>query len=866
MSEKTTPMMQQWHQCKSQAKESILLFRLGDFYEAFYDDAQLLSQELQLTLTKRQGIPMSGVPVHAIDNYLNKLINNGHKVAIAEQTQDPKSVKGIVKREIVRVISPATYIDKPHNDPSNQYFVCIVQVNTIFGLAILDLSTGDLQLTEVEQSTQAIDELIKIKPKELLVSKKFYRSHKEVLRNLKLDLSYRLNVKEDWNFDFQLSYEWLTSHFGVASLDGFGAKHMTASINAAGGLLSYVSEELHHSIAHIKSMSPLLLKNCMSIDAATFKHLELFNTSSKEGLPLIELLDRTCTAMGKRQIRHLVAHPLIDIDLITTRQDACEYLLNHLEKLKLLAASLKNVRDIERLIMRITSNYAGPRDIKALGQSLQELPHIESISKSIPLTFFEQLIPHFFDVSSITQIIEDAIVEAPPIKLTEGGIFKSGFNEELDQWLAIKNHSEQWLSEYQLKLQQELGIKTLKVGFSKAFGYFIEVSRLQAKNIPPSFHKRQTLVNTERFISQELKEFENKIYHASEHIEKIEYQLFQELKKQIAEYDQQIRSIAKAIGLLDCIVSFAEVANDHQYIRPKLTNDCSMHIKEGRHPTLEASLTHEKFISNDTYLDPQDCQLMLITGPNMAGKSTYIRQVALIAIMAQIGCFVPAKEASIGVIDRVFSRIGASDDLARGQSTFMVEMTETANILHNATDRSLVILDEIGRGTSTYDGVSIAWAVAEFFLSTPGKQAKTLFATHYHELASLSEEFPRAKNYSVAIHEQGDEIIFLRKIIAGSADKSYGVHVAKLAGLPSLVIQRAKEKLKTFEKSTLAKKEVKPKKSLIQDQQFLLFPSASQDETTSIEMLKDIKQLEIEKMTPVEAFEFLIKWKKLIKQ
>ncbi|MBI5274726.1 MAG: DNA mismatch repair protein MutS [Chlamydiales bacterium] len=867
MNAKITPMIQQWHDCKQQAKESLLLFRLGDFYEAFYDDAKTLAKELQLTLTQRQGIPMSGIPVHAVENYLEKLINRGHKVSIAEQLESPSDAKGIVKREIIRTVSPATYLDSPYQqDVSNKFMVALVQVNSIIGMALLDLSTGEFKVTELESLSHLLDEIIKRRPKEILVARKFYKQFDSFLQQLKLEFSYRLNVKDDWAFDFQISYEWLKTHFGVHSLDGFGLKQMTAAINAAGSLLAYVNEDLYLEIKHIRTIAPLFLDEYLSIDAATFKHLNIMGSphEADASFSLFDLLNQTKTAMGSRMMKHLVAHPSTNLGEIHQRQDAISYLIQEPKVLQELQSLLHEIRDIERLIMKICGNYAGPRDIKALGLSLQMIPLLQKLLEQIPILFFRHQQSHFFDCKAMSEEIIQSIVDTPPLKITEGGIFNKGYNKELDVLIHLKENSEEWLKNYQEQLRKLLDLKTLKVGFNHAFGYFIEVSRLQAKSMPSTFYKKQTLVNTERFISEELQEFETKILHAEENVSKLEYTLFQQLREKISLYEVDIRKAANACAWIDCIVSLASVSKEHGYIRPIIDYSNNLHITHGRHPTIEAKHSSHSFIPNDTNLNEAECQLMLITGPNMAGKSTYIRQVALLCIMAQIGCFIPAASATIGIVDKVFSRIGASDDLLRGQSTFMVEMSETANILNNVTSKSIVILDEIGRGTSTYDGVAIAFAVAEYLLTTEGKKAKTLFATHYHELTSMSELFPKAKNFRVEVEELEDNIVFLRKIVPGGSDKSFGIHVAKLAGLPPAVIQKAKEKLKTFQEIKLKQKPTKT--SLSEEDQLLLFPLDHVSDEKKKKILEQIKEIDILKTSPLDAFEYLIKWQENLKK
>jgi DNA mismatch repair protein MutS len=780
-------MMAQWQACKDEAKGAILFFRLGDFYEAFHDDALLVARELDITLTKRQETPMSGVPFHASEGYIDKLVSKGYRVAIAEQTEDAKLAKGLVKREIVRIVTPGTVMSQALlSDKNNNFLACITQVNTSFGLSVLDLTTAEFRAMELESEKELEGELFRLQPKEILVSAKWHKNHSAEA------FPFVLTTKEDWHFDHKMACESLLKHFKVHNLDGFGLKGMVAAVNAAGALLSYVSEDLNLSIAHVQKIQTEKLSAYMALDRATQRHLELTESlqSEKKKHTLLHLLDETATPMGGRLLRQWLTHPLLSVEGIRERQDAIEQLLNRN------ISALQNIRDLERLIMRIETGYATPRDLVALRYSLEPIPALHAVLGDLSSTLIARALQKCTDVSSITALIASALVEAPPLRLSDGGIFKTGYHPELDELHAIRADSHTWIAKYQTELREETRIKTLKVSFTQAFGYYIEVSRGQAEKMPDRFQRRQTLVNAERFITPELKDYEHRALTAEDRQLALETQLFHELRAKIAAHAPEIRVIAQAIAQIDCLSALAKVAKEHCYVRPLVDESSLFHIEEGRHPVIEASLSKESFIPNDVHLDQKEERLLLITGPNMAGKSTYIRQVALIAIMAQMGSFVPAKSAHIGIIDKVFSRIGASDDLTRGQSTFMVEMTETANILHNATERSLVILDEIGRGTSTYDGISIAWAVAEHLL----KVAKTLFATHYWELTQMEGKIPGAVNYNVAVHESPDGIVFLRKIVRGGTDKSYGIHVARLAGLPPSVIKRAQEMLAKLEK------------------------------------------------------------------
>lgn len=782
-------MMSQWQECKKKAQGAVLLFRLGDFYEAFEEDALTLAKELELVLTKRQETPMAGIPAHTCESYIDRLVSKGYRVAVAEQMEDPKAVKGIVKREIVRMVTPGSVIQSSLlTDKSNNFMACLCQVNATYGLAILDLTTADFRVMEFQNEQELLNELGRFSPKEIIVAEKAWKN----LDLGELNISSTL-VREQWHFDHQFAYDSLAKHFQVHTLDGFGLKGMTAALSAAGALMTYVKDDLNLNFSHIKSIHPHHLSEYMTLDRITQRHLELVEPLHDKGKTLLTILDETSTPMGGRLLREWLLHPLLSIDEIQKRQDQIEKFVNAPLVSSELRKHLKEVRDLQRLIMRIETGYATPRDLAGLRFSLEPLQPISQLLKELNL-------PPLPDLSELAKKIATAIVDAPPLRLSDGGIFKSGYHFELDELKMLKSDSQTWLASYQARLREEVKIKTLKVSYTQAFGYFIEVSRGQSDKMPLSFQRRQTLVNTERYISPELKEFEHKILTAEDKIAFLEKRLFQELRQEIAQYSETIRKAAQWIAEIDVFSALAEVAREFRYTRPVVDHSDLLKIEEGRHPVIEASLERETFIPNDVSFDELE-RLLVITGPNMAGKSTYIRQVALIVLLAQMGSFVPAKSAHIGIVDKLFTRIGASDDLSRGQSTFMVEMSETANILNNTTSRSLVILDEIGRGTSTYDGIAIAWSVAEYLLTTQEKRAKTLFATHYFELTKLEEEVPGAVNYNVAVHESEKGIVFLRKIIKGGTDKSYGIHVAKLAGLPLPVIKKAQEMLSQLHKA-----------------------------------------------------------------
>ncbi|MCH9627467.1 MAG: DNA mismatch repair protein MutS [Chlamydiales bacterium] len=777
-------MMEQWRSCKERASDAVLLFRMGDFYEAFYDDAEILADVLDLTLTKRQGTPMAGVPWHTCENYVDRLVNKGYRVAIAEQTEDPKQAKGLVKREIVRFITPGTVVNLP--DTANNFIAAIAQVGALYGLAFLDLTTASFQVVEFEDLKELLNELYRLNPSEILTLDTFQKKHHSFFNELSHAV---ISTGAPWQFEHKTAYAYLTDHFQVHQLDGFGLKGMVAAINAAGGLLSYIRDDLSLPITHIREIKPFSASESVGLDRVSQKNLELTEAlhDGSRKCTLMGVLDHTYTPMGRRLLREWIKRPLLDVTAIQERLDAVEAFYYAPQQLAQLRQQLKPVRDLERLMMRIVAGYATPRDLLALAVSLEQIAPIQETLK-------ERASEALVDLPELYLELKKALVEEPPLRITEGKIFRDGYHAELDEHRELTKGGREWLARYQTLIKEETGIKNLKVSFNKVFGYYIEVSKGQAHLMPDTFQRRQTLVNSERFISPILKEYETKVLSAEERIHTLEQALFQQLRDKAASYEKDVFACARALARLDVLASLALVAKRENYCRPVVDTSDTLHLEEGRHPVVEA-LNKETFIPNETTLDHRE-RLMLITGPNMAGKSTYIRQVALIVIMAQMGSFVPCTKAHIGVIDKIFTRIGASDDLSRGQSTFMVEMSETANILNNVSARSLVILDEIGRGTSTYDGVAIAWSVAEYLLKA---HAKTLFATHYWELTELEESFEGAVNYHATVLEERDEIVFMHRIARGGTDRSYGIHVARLAGLPPSVIGRAQTILKKLE-------------------------------------------------------------------
>ena len=782
---KASPMMAQWHACKQEAKDAVLLFRLGDFYEAFYEDAVLMSKELDLTLTKRHEIPMSGVPAHTSDLYIDKLVSKGYRVAIAEQVEDPKLTKGLLKREIVRMVTPGTVINSNLlSERSNNFFAVLEKTGQIFGFAFLDLSTGEFSVTEFFHEKDLLNEIYRLRPAEFLTSEKFQAKNGALFSEIKQTYPFLVNTWADWHFDHKTAYEFLTAHFKVFNLEGFGLLGMTAAINAAGALLRYCHEDLRLPINQIQEVSPYSTSHFMGIDRMNQRNLELTH-SLQDGSrknTLLNVLDHTLTPMGARLLHQWINQPLLSASQINQRLDSIQAFLDHDKLLLALRESFSSVRDIERIIAKICSGIASPRDLSSLHQSFAPMESLAACLSQIPCQWIQEEALKLDPLPEMNRRISEALVDQPPLHIGDGKIFKDGYHSGLDELREISQGSKTWIARYQMDLREQTGIKTLKVGFNRMSGYYIEVSRGQSARMPDTFMRRQTLVNAERYISPTLKEFESKVLTAEERMQAIEHELFQELRKEIGGYAKAVLNVAGAIGRIDCLCALAEAAKQNHYSRPIVDESNILRIVDGRHPVIEQVCKKEMFVPNDTFLDDQGQRLLLITGPNMAGKSTYLRQVALIAIMAQIGSFVPAKEARIGIIDKVFSRIGASDDLSRGHSTFMVEMTETANILNNATSHSLVILDEIGRGTSTYDGISIAWSVAEHLLTAENRTAKTLFATHYWELTKLEENVPGAVNYNVAVHEAEDRITFLRKIVKGGQIRVMAFMLQRLQG------------------------------------------------------------------------------------
>jgi DNA mismatch repair protein MutS len=843
---KTTPLRQQYLDIKQRYADVIVFFRLGDFYETFDDDARTVSRELEITLTSREmgkgiRVPLAGIPYHALDNYLGRLISRGYKVAICEQLSEPG--KGLVDRDVVRIVTPGTVVE-PNllKDKNNNYLAGIITDNETAGISYIDISTGEFVTSQMPLADVA-DEVARIQPAELIIS-----------QNLDFSLvspGITVTRLDAELFSFEVAQRLLTAHFKVGNLEPFGCENMPFAARAAGAILGYLTQTQKMGLGSIKNLSTYSPRSFMTVDAQTRRNLEVF-ANLRQGTvsnSLLSVIDMTRTAMGGRLLKKWLSQPLIDLALLNYRHICIGYFLDNGVLRAKTSSLLNSISDLERLINRIKNNIAFPRELIALSSALKKIPEMKSLLQEagIPELFYSSL----KDCGTIVSLVESSITDIPEAKLENGNVIKAGFSDELDGLKNISGEAKSYLKNLEQKERERTGIKSLKVLYNRVFGYYIEVSKSNLGLIPADYIRKQTLVSSERFYTPELKEYELTILNAHDKTVELEGALFRQVCFQIAENSSLIHEIAASIAEIDVITSFAEAAAKYGYCRPELNNGGVVIIKEGRHPVVERSIGVDCFIPNDTLLDNEDTQVIILTGPNMSGKSTYLRQVALIVMMAQVGCYVPAKSASIGLVDRIFTRIGAQEDLAAGQSTFMVEMVETANILNNATPRSLVILDEVGRGTSTYDGMSIAWATVEFIHNNPRIKAKTLFATHYHELIDLTQSLSRVKNFNVAVSEDHGKVTFLHKIIPGGADKSYGIHVAQLAGIPAAVINRAREVLSTLEKSGAATGPAKLNKS---SSQLPLFNGGQ-------EVLEDIARLDIDSMTPLDAINTLYRLK-----
>lgn len=866
--EQLTPMMKQYMATKEQYKDCILFYRLGDFYEMFFDDAITASRELEITLTgkncgQEERAPMCGVPHHAVDGYLTKLVAKGYKVAICEQVEDPKTAKGIVKREVLRIVTPGTNLNTQALDETrNNYLMCIVYMADRYGVSISDITTGDYFVTELDSARKLMDEITKFSPKEIICNHSFYVSGMDI-DDLKNRLGITVYSLESWYFDDDLCKRSLMDHFKLNSLEGLGLADYDCGVIAAGAILQYLTETQKTSLANLTTLTPYVTGKYMIIDSSTRRNLELCETlreKQKRG-SLLWVLDKTKTAMGARMLRSFIEQPLIDKTEINSRLDAIEELNQNAISREEIREYLNPVYDLERLISKISYKSANPRDLIAFKSSLSMLPHIKYLLGDFKKELLTDIYEQMDELTDLCDLIDTSIMEEPPITIKEGGIIKEGCNEEIDKLRHAKTEGKTWLAELESKERDKTGIRNLKIKFNKVFGYYLEVTNSNKNLVPDYFTRKQTLANAERYITPELKELEDIILGAEDKLFALEYDLFNEVRDRIAAEVVRIQTTAKAVAKIDVFASLSLIAERNNYVRPVINEKGVIDIKEGRHPVVEKMISNDMFISNDTYLDNGSNRISIITGPNMAGKSTYMRQSALIVLMAQIGCFIPAASAKIGIVDRIFTRVGASDDLASGQSTFMVEMTEVANILRNATSNSLLILDEIGRGTSTFDGLSIAWAVVEHISNPKLLGAKTLFATHYHELTELEGKLSSVNNYCIAVKEKGDDIVFLRKIVKGGADKSYGIQVAKLAGVPETVIERAKQlveelsdaditaKAREIQAETGTKTKVKTKKyDQVDLEQMSLFDTVSDQD-----ILQELKEMDISTLTPIDA-------------
>ena len=809
-----TPMMQKYVETKEEYKDCILFYRLGDFYEMFFEDAKICSQELELTLTGKscgleERAPMCGVPFHAVDGYLNKLVSKGYKVAICEQVEDPKLAKGLVKRAVTRVVTPGTNLDTKALDESrNNYLMCVVYTTNAYGVSYVDVTTGDYYLAEFESENQLLDEIGKVVPSEIICNDPFLVSGID-FADLQARLGMVVSAIDAWYFDEDKCYDTLKHHFKVGYLNGLGLDGYSIGIIAAGAALEYLEETQKISLDHITKITPYVSDRYMLLDRATRRNLELCETmreKAKRG-SLFWVLDKTKTAMGARMLRNAIEQPLLSKEEIDQRLDTIEALNQNAINREEIREYLGPIYDLERLISKISYRSANPRDLIAFRQSLSMLPPIKQVLNSFEEgTLLKQYGQEMDALEDLFALIDASIMEEPPLTVREGGIIKDGYNEEVDHLRRAKTDGKQWLADLLEKEKERTDIKNLKIKYNKVFGYYLEVTNSYKDLVPDDWTRKQTLANAERYTTPRLKELEDSIMGAEDRLCNLEYSIFCDVREKIYAQIGKVQTTAKIIAAVDMFASLALVAEQNNYVRPQITTDGKIDIREGRHPVVEKMIRNDMFVSNDTYLDDKKHKIAIITGPNMAGKSTYMRQTALLVLMAQIGSFVPAQSAQIGIVDRIFTRVGASDDLASGQSTFMIEMTEVANILRNATKNSLIILDEIGRGTSTFDGLSIAWAVVEYIANTKLLGAKTLFATHYHELTELEGKLESVDNYCIAVKEQGEDIVFLRKIIKGGADKSYGIQVAKLAGVPENVLKRAREIVQQLSDHDIASK------------------------------------------------------------
>ena len=871
---KLSPMMEQYVATKEKYKDCILFYRLGDFYEMFFEDALLASKELEITLTGKdcgmeERAPMCGVPFHAADTYINQLVKKGYKVAIAEQMEDPKFAKGLVKREVIRIVTPGTNLSAESLEESkNNYLMSIAYDNHVFGISVTDLSTGIFKTCQIQTAEKVIDEINKFQPSEMLYQTAVPSEAPEISATCDR-LHITCSEAPSHYFDYETDEIMLKRHFRINSLEGLGLKDATVCVLSSGALLQYLHETQMNALSHINHIELYAVDSYMLLDSSTRRNLELTETlrdKQKKG-SLLWVLDKTKTAMGARKLREYVEQPLLCKAEIEKRLDAVEAINHELIVREELREYLNTIYDLERLTTRIALKTANPRDLLAFKTSIQYLPDIQNLLKELSAARFREMYEDFDTLEDLYELLESAIVDEPPITIKEGGIFRQGYRNEIDELRLAKTECKTWLAELEAKEREKTGIKALKIKYNKVFDYYFEVTNSFLQMVPDYFIRKQTLSNAERFTTDELNNLSGKILGAEDKLYALEYDCYVSLRDNLADALVRVQKMAGYIAELDALTSLAYVADKNNYVRPSLNEDGIIDIKNGRHPVVEKMLGDDSFVANDTYLNNAESRISIITGPNMAGKSTYMRQTALITLMAQIGSFVPAESANIGLCDRIFTRVGASDDLASGQSTFMIEMNEVANILRNATKDSLLILDEIGRGTSTFDGLSIAWAVVEYIANPDILGAKTLFATHYHELTELEGKLSSVNNFCIAVQEKGDDIVFLRKIIKGGADRSYGIQVARLAGVPEVVLKRAREicnelidsdiasKVRNIDIKTDITKPEKQEKKAKQEQtydQLSLF-------STPVEMAiaNELKTMDLNNMTPIKAMLYL---------
>ena len=868
-----TPMMQQYMETKEQYKDCILLYRLGDFYEMFFDDALIASKVLEITLTGKdcgqsERAPMCGIPYHALDGYLTKLIDHGYKAAICEQVEDPKTAKGIVKREVIRIVTPGTNLSMQSLDESkNNYLMCLFYMDEQFGISVADISTGDYYMTEVDSAKKVFDEINRYMPAEIIYNDYFLMSGLN-LEELGEKMQFSVSALDSWYSDEALCVQKIKDHFHVLSLDGLGLSDYSAGTIAAGMLLLYLYETQKNALPQMTRIIPYKTERYMVLDTATRRNLELLETlreKQKRG-SLLWVLDKTKTAMGARFLRSCIEQPFVQKEYIERRLESLEELNEDVITRDEIREYLNAIYDLERLMSKISYKSANPRDLIAFKNSLSMIPPIKYLLRNMHTPDLKEIYDNLDNLEDISGLIANAIEDEPPISIKEGGIIKTGYHADVDKYRNAKTEGKQWLADMEQKERENTGIKNLKIKFNKVFGYYLEVTNSYKDLVPESWTRKQTMANAERYITPELKELEDMILGAEEKLFSLEYDLFAMIRDQIGAEVRRIQDTAKALAKIDVYTSLAFVAERNHYVRPSINTKGILSIKGGRHPVVEQMIPNDAFVPNDTYLDEKDHRVSIITGPNMAGKSTYMRQTALIVLMAQMGSFVPAQSADIGICDRIFTRVGASDDLASGQSTFMVEMNEVANILRNATKNSLLILDEIGRGTSTFDGLSIAWAVVEHISDRKILGAKTLFATHYHELTELEGRLSGVNNYCIAVKEQGDDIIFLRKIIQGGADRSYGIQVAKLAGIPSSVIERAKEISLSLSDADIAAKA----REIALDEGHAECGNVVKEEKTAATpddlVIAQIAALDLGRLTPLEAINLLYEYQEEIKK